>query len=205
MEEFVKVVYFGTEFLVNKYGKVFRNGKEAKHFKDGDGYLRVSCNKNRSVGVHRLVALGFVPNDDIENKTEVNHKDFNRENPRWDNLEWVTHKDNVRYSRDNNRYKKDITGENNPNYGNNTLHFKYKNNPELAKEKQSRKGSKNGKAKSISLYDKGVFIKKFDYIGACCEYMINTYKLKVSINSLRATIRKCIKYNKLYKKRFSFK
>lgn len=49
----------------------------------------------RQVGryVHRLVALAFVPV--VEGKGEVNHKDGNAANNRADNLEWVTHRENM--------------------------------------------------------------------------------------------------------------
>lgn len=56
--------------------------------------------------VHRLVAERFVPNPD--NKPVVNHLDFNTYNNHSYNLVWVTHKENVDYSKDRmnyNRYK----------------------------------------------------------------------------------------------------
>lgn len=203
MDEFKKVEYFNVIFEVNRYGIVKRDGKIKTPFLDHDGYLRVGTGTNRSVGVHRLVALAFVENDDVENKTEVNHLDYNRQNPRWDNLEWVTHKQNIEYSKKAGHYKGKF-GKDNPNYGNKTLANKYKNNPQLAKEKQSRPKEKNGNAKRIALYDNGVFIKEFDYIGGMCEYMIENYNIQSTIDNLRNTIRSCILKNKLYRKRFTF-
>lgn len=68
-----------------------------------DGYLSVtvgSPNKRTAIKVHRIVATAFIPNP--LNKNEVNHIDFNRANNRVDNLEWVTHQENVKHSVKNN-------------------------------------------------------------------------------------------------------
>lgn len=56
--------------------------------------------------VHRLVALTFISNP--ENKEEVNHIDFNRQNNNVENLEWVTRKENVERSYEAGRH---IRGE----------------------------------------------------------------------------------------------
>lgn len=67
------------------------------------GYLTVSLKKNsKSVKffVHRLVAETFLENP---NHLEIiNHKDENKLNNRLDNLEWVTVKDNMLYSKRDN-------------------------------------------------------------------------------------------------------
>ena len=61
------------------------------------GYYTVCLSKDgkvsRSVGIHRLVAEAFVENTD-KTKTEVNHKDGNKLNNYYENLEWVTRKEN---------------------------------------------------------------------------------------------------------------
>ena len=37
--------------------------------------------------MHILVAIAFIPNPD--NLPEINHKDYDRANPKADNLEWT--------------------------------------------------------------------------------------------------------------------
>ena len=49
--------------------------------------------------VHKLVALAFLPNPD--NLAQVNHKDLNKLNNCVDNLEWITHRDNIRHAKKN--------------------------------------------------------------------------------------------------------
>ena len=47
--------------------------------------------------VHRLVATAFIPNPD--NLSEVNHIDGNRLNNTAENLEWVSHEENLTHAR----------------------------------------------------------------------------------------------------------
>lgn len=70
------------------------------------GYERVVLTKNgiRSTKkVHRLVATAFLGE---EKDLSVNHIDSNRSNNRIENLEWVTHLENIQHARKNNRYPK---------------------------------------------------------------------------------------------------
>lgn len=88
-------------YEVSNLGNV-RNMKTDKLLnltKHSNGYIRITLSKNRKTKkfyVHRLVATMFIPNTD--GLKEVNHIDFNRENNSVENLEWVSHKDNVQHS-----------------------------------------------------------------------------------------------------------
>jgi hypothetical protein len=56
--------------------------------------------------LHRLVAAAFIPNPN--GLPEVNHKDGDKSNNCVSNLEWSTHKNNMRHARKNNLYHKDF-------------------------------------------------------------------------------------------------
>jgi len=91
-------------------------------------------------------------------------------------------------------------GENNPNYGNKTLHNKVKDNPELRIQYYSRPGSQNGRAKEVYVYDlDGNYIKDFGCIKDCAEWMQNEYKIKCKIDSMRPYIIKSVETGKPYK------
>lgn len=199
-EIFKSLNYKGNTYQVSNNGRVFINDKELHSRANADGYLVVSTidygRCYRSTGVHRLVGLTFIENDDPIHKTEINHKDFNRKNNCVENLEWVPHADNVRYSVCN---KPDLTGANNPNYGNKKLSIFYAEHPEIALEKQGRPGMQNGRCRKISMYKDGVLIKSFDYIVVCCEYIKENFCPDTSLDSIRSQIDKSIRENKLYR------
>ena len=194
MKEIIKEInYNGATVQVSNFGKAFKNNIPLNIYSNHDGYAVVSikCDTGwRSVGVHRLVATAFIPNDD-EERTEVNHIDFNRTNNQVTNLEWVTRTENVRHSRRGGRYG-DINGENNPNYGNHALSQKYKNNPELSKLKQSRPGAQNGRARKTDLYFNGEFVQSFPYYSLCCKYLMNILGLS-STSHISRELDKCVK------------
>lgn len=89
-------------YMVSDTGKVVsvKNGRwRPVRFCDRKGYFGVQISKNdkkTSFGVHRLVALAFLPNPD--NKPHVNHIDGNKKNNQLSNLEWVTVSENCLHS-----------------------------------------------------------------------------------------------------------
>ena len=92
---------FDGTYSVSNYGEVRNNktGKLMKQNKNEKGYLRLGLRKNgktKYMRVHRLVAQAFIPNP--ENKPDVNHIDFDKENNCVNNLEWVTCKENNNHS-----------------------------------------------------------------------------------------------------------
>lgn len=93
--------YFG--YIVREDGVIFgKAGNPLKYRLNHKGYPFVNLKingKNKYKAVHRIVAECFIANP--ENKTQVNHKDRNRENYHLNNLEWVTPSENVKHSVEN--------------------------------------------------------------------------------------------------------
>jgi hypothetical protein len=90
-------------FISNKGNVKTLNGKKLVLTLNGAGYYRVDLrenNKLRIASVHRLVANAFLENH--ENKPVVNHKDGNKLNNLYTNLEWNTYSENNKHAYDNN-------------------------------------------------------------------------------------------------------
>jgi hypothetical protein len=114
MEIYKEIQGFEHNYMVSNYGNVKSLGKgkstcpiysvekQITKRKKANGYLQVKLfkdGKRSHIGIHRLVAIAFLPND--KNKKEVNHKDCNKENNNVDNLEWVTSSENkLHYSKE---------------------------------------------------------------------------------------------------------
>lgn len=62
------------------------------------GYLSVVLfhrGKNKSMTVHRIVAMTWIPNSDPTAQTEINHVDGNKANNAAVNLEWCSRSENL--------------------------------------------------------------------------------------------------------------
>lgn len=195
-----ELIYEGNNFLVSDTGEIYRNGQYVIPCFSPDGYRRIYMRKANGtvtgLRLGRAVAMAFIPNDDPENKTEVNHKDYNRANDCVENLEWISHADNVRYSVPN---KPDTTGSNNPNFGNKKLSKWYAEHPEDALKNQSRKGTQNGRARAIKVLKNNILLGEFDLISKCCEFINSYFQTQIKIDSIRCQINRSIQENRTYK------
>jgi hypothetical protein len=84
-------------YVVYPSGKIYSK-RQNKYLKTENvkGYNRVKLYYNGSskkILVHRVVALIYIEN--IEGKPQVNHKDGNKTNNNYKNLEWVTNDENI--------------------------------------------------------------------------------------------------------------
>lgn len=90
---------FNGDYQISNFGNLimFYHGRwqpKASHVTRA-GYFQTTLQRNgikRRCGIHQLVAEYFV--DGWFEGAEVNHKDLNKLNNKWDNLEWVTHSEN---------------------------------------------------------------------------------------------------------------
>ena len=105
MEEFVDIPGY-EGYKANRLGQVMgKCGKIMSPQTITDGYKRVQLklpDGPKSMLVHRLIALTFIPNPD--NKLYIDHIDKNTSNNCVDNLRWVTQSENClnKYHRSSN-------------------------------------------------------------------------------------------------------
>jgi hypothetical protein len=95
MEEWKEINGF-EDYLISNYGNVYskKNNKLLQHKSNGV-YKNISLSKNNKPNykyIHRLVCDAFCENP--HNKPMVNHKDGNKLNNHYSNLEWVTKGEN---------------------------------------------------------------------------------------------------------------
>jgi hypothetical protein len=97
MEEMWESIKDYPDYQVSNSGKVYslKNNMELKGQVERSGYRLVKLfinGKAKSWMIHRLVANAFM--DNWNNKSQVNHKDGNKQNNYFLNLEWVTASEN---------------------------------------------------------------------------------------------------------------
>lgn len=125
MENWKDIKGFENEYQVSDYGRVRRkkgivnSGLKHSHYrtvyqtilkphKKRNGYLTVDLSKNgktTTVSIHRLVAIAFLPNDDVANKKCIDHINCIKTDNRISNLEWVSSYENSQRAKKNNLMK----------------------------------------------------------------------------------------------------
>ena len=101
-----------TSYFINETGKCF-NSKTNKYLKgqiSNSGYLNynlsITPQYKKRLYAHRLVAQYFLNNGEpIEGNKEVNHKDGNKLNNSVSNLEFLSHKNNIKHAVETNLIK----------------------------------------------------------------------------------------------------
>lgn len=103
MEKWRPVRGYEGYYEVSSCGRVLsvRANKILSPRLNAGGYWRVNLSiggNAKAAVIHRLVAEAFIANPVPSLKTCVNHIDFNRRNNAVDNLEWVSHQENVAHT-----------------------------------------------------------------------------------------------------------
>ena len=97
--EFVPLLDFEDDYeILNEYPFTIRRKRD--HYEVSEsytsyGYISVHLN-TKSYQKHILIAKQFIPNDDPEHKTKVDHYNHIRDDNHLDNLRWCTDSENAK-------------------------------------------------------------------------------------------------------------
>ena len=137
-----KIIY------ASSFGRIAKMGSDGclylySQSRDKCGYLMVEIKGGKECLVHRIIAKAFISN--IPQGMEINHKDGNKENNRVENLEIVSHFENMQHAK-------------------NVLKVKFC--------VKSMSGSLHPSSKSVACFDKnGNELKRFGSIGEAAREM----------------------------------
>ena len=98
MEEW-RILIENENYSISNFGSFKSKRKLLKQNINARGYKYCNISTKgivTKVKIHRLVAKYFVNNTD-KDKVIVNHKDLNKLNNHYNNLEWTTQKENVHH------------------------------------------------------------------------------------------------------------
>lgn len=105
MEIIYKIIEITPDYKISEFGDIIslKSGAEKaiKPFIERSGYKVASlCVNGKYIRkrIHQFVAMSFLENP--LNLKEVNHKDADKSNNHFSNLEWCTHTHNIRHSFD---------------------------------------------------------------------------------------------------------
>ena len=97
--EFVDLLNFENDYeILNEYPFTIRKKSNHYEIKEGlmnNGYIRVYLN-GKSYLKHRLIGLQFLPNNEPETKTDIDHMNHNKTDYHLSNLRWVSKSKNDR-------------------------------------------------------------------------------------------------------------
>ena len=97
-------------YSIDKEGKVFSRymNRNLSYMPNNIGYIQYFLKKYKNAGrwykAHQLVMATFGPPQPTKYH-EINHIDHNKQNNNIDNLEWVTHKENIQKARNYKTWK----------------------------------------------------------------------------------------------------
>ena len=113
MEQWKDILGYEGLYKISNKGRVKSLSRKYKHrngyrtvnesirtlSKNKDGYMQLALSKEGnkiSYGVHRLMAIAFIPNQ--KNKRTVNHINGDKVDNRIENIEWASDKENIHHA-----------------------------------------------------------------------------------------------------------